>query len=75
MCDCYSHCLFVEKDDEDNHFFISLFERGTDGRKMSWKERLRWCFYILTKGTPFTDMIVIDSKKAKELAEFFDKNI
>jgi hypothetical protein len=72
LCDCYSHSLFVEKDDENNRFFINLFERRFDGQKMSWKERIRWCFHILKNGTPFTDMIIVKSRKAKDLADFIN---
>lgn len=70
LCDCYSHGLFIEKDSETNSILINCFERGFDGRKMSFLERLRWCFYIIKNGHPYTDMIVLNENKVTELIKF-----
>ena len=74
VCDCYSHSLFLEKDNDDNTLYISVFERGLDGKKMSIKERLRWAFYIIINGHPYTDMIILNSDKVKDLNDFLKKN-
>ena len=74
MCDCYSHALFTEYDEEDNEFYISLFNRSYNGNEFSFLQRLRWCWYILTKGKPYTDMVVIDTIKAEELATFLKEH-
>ncbi len=74
LCDCYSHGLLVEKDDETNSMLINCFERGFDGRKMSMFERLKWCFYIIKNGHPYTDMIVLDESKSLDLAKFIKQS-
>lgn len=74
MCDCQDHALFVEAHSNDKSLWISLFERGADGKKMSILQRLHWCWYILKNGHPYTDMIIVDEIKAKELNRFLSKH-
>ena len=73
ICDCNAHGLWVEKFDDVEGVYINLFERGVDGKKLPILERLRWCWRILSKGHPWTDMIVLDKNKQKELGEFLSK--
>jgi len=72
MCDCHSHALVVERFDDDEEVYIALFERGLDGRKLSFIERIKWCWQILRHGNPWNDLIVLDKEKQKELAEFLN---
>lgn len=74
MCDCQDHALFVEAHPSDRSLWISLFERGVEGKKLSILQRLRWCWYILKNGHPYTDMIIFDEFKAKELKKFLSKH-
>ena len=76
MCDCYGHALYLEayKDDDCKDLWISLFERGTDGKKMGWSQRLHWCWHILRHGHPFTDMVTINEDKVKTLQTFLNHN-
>ena len=52
MCDCHSHGLVVERFDDEEEVYIALFERGLDGRKLSFIERIKWCWQILRHGNP-----------------------
>jgi len=74
VCDCYSHALLLEKDDDADSLYISMFERGFDGKKMSIRDRLRWAFHIIINGHPYTDMIILDTDKVKDLNNFLKKN-
>jgi len=71
MCDCHSHALVVERFD-DEEVYIALFERGLNGRKLSFRERIKWCWQILRHGNPWNDLIVLNKEKQKELAEFLN---
>lgn len=73
VCDCYSHGLWIERFKEDESVFINLFERGTTGKKLSFTEKLKWCWQILIHGHPWTDMIILDKDKQKALVEFLSK--
>jgi hypothetical protein len=72
MCDCHSHGLVVERFDDEEEVYIALFERGLDGRKLSFIERIKWCWQILRYGNPWNDLIVLNKEKQKELAEFLN---
>lgn len=76
MCDCHSHALYFEsyKDDHSHDLFISLFERGTDGKAMNLSQRFRWIWHILIKGHPFTDMVTIDKDKVKNIQRYLKNN-
>lgn len=76
VCDCYGHALYLEmyQDDPNKDLWISLFERGTDGKKMCWSQRLRWAWHIIRHGHPFTDMVTINEDKVKELQQFLNNN-
>lgn len=76
ICDCYNHGLFVEKIEEDDQkdLYISLFNRGFSYPKMPWKQRFRWIWKILTKGHPYTDMIILNESKVKDFQLFLSKN-
>lgn len=74
MCDCNSHALFVEKFKGEPEVYISLFERGYDGKQMSLFERLRWCWRILTHGHPWTDSVILSKDNQKLLTDFINES-
>ena len=77
-CDCFGHALEVRRDMEivdgkitHKNFEICIWERyGESNRKMSWRERIRWCWQVLRTGRPWADQVTISDDKAKKLAEF-----
>lgn len=72
ICDCYEHGLLVEKFEGEDELYISLFERGLDGRKLSFKERLRWCWQILIHGKPWSDFVILNTENQKQLKSFLE---
>ena len=70
ICDCYSHGLLVERLDDEEELCLSLFERGLDGRILSWSSRLRWCWQILRYGKPWSDFVILNIENQKKLKEF-----
>ena len=70
ICDCHSHGLLVEKFDDEEEVCLSLFERGLDGRILSWSSRLRWCWQILRYGKPWSDFVILNTENQKRLKEF-----
>ncbi len=70
ICDCYSHGLLVERLDDEEELCLSLFERGLDGRILSWSSRLKWCWQILRYGKPWSDFIILNAENQKKLKEF-----
>jgi hypothetical protein len=70
ICDCYQHGLLVEKYPHDEEVCLSIFERGLEGRILSFSERLRWCWQILRYGRPWSDFIILNTENQKQLKEF-----
>lgn len=77
-CGCSSHMLQVERydyRDGDDGFNFAIWERGRDGKKLRFRERLRWCWNILTTGTLWADDIIATNKDAQGVAEFILQNL
>ena len=70
ICDCFSHGLLVEKFEGEEEVSLSLFERGLNGRILSWSSRLRWCWQILRYGKPWSDFIILNTENQKRLKDF-----
>ncbi len=67
-CSCSSEALCLEKDEEDDLLYISIWERGA-GRdnRYSWGQRLKHCWQVLIKGRPYGDQIILDRPARSEL--------
>jgi len=72
ICDCFSHGLLVEKFKGEEEVSLSLFERGLNGRILSWSSRLRWCWQILRYGKPWSDFVILNIENQKQLKQFLD---
>jgi len=70
ICDCFSHGLLVEKFEGEEEVSLSLFERGLNGRILSWSSRLRWCWQILRYGKPWSDFVILNAENQKRLKDF-----
>jgi len=74
-CDCMGEGLVVVKQDEDTNDCIGgpfiemgFWNFGHVSEKRDWKWRLRTCWYILRKGTCWTDMVIMKARTAKNFA-------
>lgn len=65
-CDCGGEMLEVVK--EEGYYEISLWRQG--GGHLSWKERARWIWRILTTGNPWTDQLILSKEKISQLVDF-----
>lgn len=78
-CNCSCQMLECSVDDWDEdirYFNFVIWSRGRDGKRFfTWKEKIRWCWNILTTGQIWGDDIIATSEDAKELAEFILNNI
>lgn len=82
-CDCFGHVLEVRRemelvDDKVTHqnFEICVWERyGERNMPLTIRERIRWCWWVLRKGTPWSDAVTISNEKAKSLANFILKHV
>ncbi len=72
-CECGSEVVAISKDrddEEDPCIYMSFFKQGFRGiYALTWKERLRAIWTIITKGTLWADNIILSPKEAKNLAQ------
>ena len=67
-CDCGTETLACEVFDEERQFYFSFWAHGRGSWKFSWMDRFKAVWYILTKGHPYTDGIILNREDAVELA-------
>lgn len=67
-CSCGAESLCLEKDQEDDLLYVSIWERGYGkDNRLSWRQKIRHCWYVLTKGRPYGDEVVLDRAGRSEL--------
>ena len=73
-CSCHSHELHIEKDHEDDMWYVSFWQRGytTD---TSWRYRLKCIWYILKHGRPYGDEVILEKKDMLELKEYITQQL
>jgi len=69
-CECSSHALEVEYDEEYGQYSIATWHYGNFTRPFSFKEKIRWCWRILWTGNPWADSVILSKKTKLELIEF-----
>ena len=67
-CSCSSEALCLEKDEEDDLLYISIWERGASrDNRYSWSQRIKHCWHVLIEGRPYGDQLVLDRAARSEL--------
>lgn len=74
VCNCDTEGIMISYEYEENGLplvDLGFFQQGLkcDKQSLSFKDKLRWCWHILTKGVPFADLVILDQETAKELGE------
>lgn len=70
-CPCGSEALVAEKYSDEEEIYLSIWFRGVGAAKpLDWKGRLRYCWRILTKGSPYGDQLILTPETAVRLSNF-----
>lgn len=77
-CQCKSEAISVEKikdiygESEHTSYYLSFWERGFGPGKnrLSLKDKIKLILYILKKGVPYADMVILDEGQAERLSLF-----
>jgi len=72
-CEILEVCRVV--DGPNKSFEVSVWQTMGSHRPLCWRERIRWCWNIIKTGNPWSDMVIINDDKAKELANFITTQI
>jgi hypothetical protein len=69
-CACYNELLHLEWDEELQQVYASIWGPYLVDTKLSWRQRLRYCWRILTKGRPYGDQLVLEKSHVAELVDY-----
>lgn len=71
LCDCRSEVLVLEYDYECKFVELSIYENlSSYGHKMSFWQKIRYCWQVIWKNKPFSDQIILNTSQVKQLREF-----
>lgn len=75
-CDCHMEAIEVQHWKDDASFYVSFWDYGRSqiGR-LSWSKRFGMIWKILRGKDLYADMVILDYTKAKEVANFINKEI
>ena len=73
-CSCGSELIRLSYDTEDEWCELSMafWDYGQPYNSFKLKERIRWCWRILTHGKPYDDMVLLDTIQAAKIRSFID---
>ena len=76
-CSCGAEGIMMStedvNEDDTRQIYLAFFQNGWNGKELSFSQKLRWCWQILTKGVPYGDTVVLDRHTAYHLAEDLNK--
>lgn len=71
QCSCQSEVLVIEYDHEINMADFAIFENKTSYKyKLSFWQRIRYCYQVLVNKKPYADQIMLDNKQLIDLKKF-----
>jgi len=76
-CDCGTHLLRTEFDEEDKLFYIAFYTYGNGNmsiRSNIWN-RIKYAFQHIFTGKIFSDQMVLNQKETKKLVDFINDRI
>lgn len=70
QCSCGSEGIMMSYEQEKEgvpYVDLAYFQEGFASRKLSFFQKLRWCYHILKTGQPWHDMVLLNQNTAKRL--------
>ena len=70
-CDCKSEILVIEYDHEINMAYLAIYEQNISYKnKMSFWQRLRYCWQVFWNKKPYADQIVLNYQQLNDIKKF-----
>ena len=69
-CSCGGEGMGVDYDAEDKLYYFSYWSYGLSNKRLSWRERIRYCWNVLSKGKAFNDEIILNKEGINKLDSF-----
>lgn len=70
LCECSGHALSVMKFDDEDQYYISIWERpgGSNG---GFFQKMKHIWKIIRTGSPYGDQVVLSEQKFKKLQQLY----
>ncbi len=73
LCDCKNEILVLDYDKEYDLMELSIYENlSSYSYKMSFWQKLRYIYQVLTKNRPYSDQIILNREQLKDLSSFIN---
>jgi hypothetical protein len=69
-CECYGEGMGIDFEPEDDLYYFSYWASGLSNGSLSIRDRIRYCWQVLTKGKAFNDELILNRKSVDELVNF-----
>lgn len=73
-CECHTDVLRIDKDEEDNLIYFSMYSRGQHVPKPNLFNRIKYIFNYLRTGRIYSDQFVFTKDTAKEIADYINND-
>ena len=80
-CDCNGHALHVQRMEWDDAKLndkwwleITIWDRSPASIPFKFLERIRWAWWIIRTGRPWTDYCMLSEEKSLELQKFLQQH-
>ena len=76
-CTCSTHMLAISKDEDETvpMWYFCYWKYGHGDGELSWKNRFRYIWLILTKGSPYADDVVFEKKELEILRDYLNEQL
>lgn len=68
-CSCHMEGLHMMTFPDENELYMSMFYIGRS-YKLSWIERIRYCFKVLWTGEKHADQLILTKKSVADLVDY-----
>ena len=69
-CQCEGEGMGIDYDGKDDLYYFSYWSQGLSNNRLSWAQRLRYCWKTLKTGKAFNDELLFTSKDANRLCNW-----
>ncbi len=73
-CECHEHVMGLMKFEDEPLVYLQIYEAGFNANnKLSFWQRLRFCWKTIITGTPYEDQMVLGQNSIRELVDVLNE--
>ena len=71
-CTCHGEAMGIDYEPDEKLYYFSYWAPGLSNRKLTWKQRFRYCWQVLRKGKAVEDEIILSQPGVDTLVKFLN---